>query len=542
MTIFVRRGMFAAAVLLGSLLVFGLVGAAAESDEPVMLRMCESAPTYIDPAVGSDFSSSMAFANLYDSLIEPKPDGSIGPFVAESWEVSDDAMTFTFKIRPGIYFHDQSELYAEDVAFSLNRLLAIGKGYAYLFSSIARAEAVDLFTLRVIMKEKFGPLVPAMARLYIVNKELVMANLEPGGFGDFQDYGESFLAFNDAGSGPYSVEEHNPEQFTTMVKFDTYWHGFVENAPDIVEILLSVPSITQRNLLLQRELEISDQYLPKEVLRELEQVEGISATEFFDSGFYVTMNCQKPPTDDIHVRRAISWAVDYDSVIEYIYPGSIQMIGPVPQFLPGAAADLFQYHQDPEKAKEELKLSKYYGQLDQYPIELSWIAETPTREKVALLVKRDLEKIGLKVNVVKTPWSKTVQDSTAAETTPHLNTIIVAPHYSEAGSMLESKYPSWAAGSWESTEWLLNKEVDELIAAARTTTDLEQRFAFYHQVQELLVDLVPDVFLFDMRNEEAYQSGYVEWHDLKDPVSVMGYVYDASRISVYPEKREALLK
>jgi len=86
-------------------LLLGLLRVGAQSDEPVMLRMCESAPTYIDPAVGSDFSSSMTFANLYNSLIEPKPDGSVGPFVAESWEVSDNAMAFTFKIRPGIYFH-----------------------------------------------------------------------------------------------------------------------------------------------------------------------------------------------------------------------------------------------------------------------------------------------------------------------------------------------------------------------------------------------------------------------------------------------------
>jgi ABC-type transport system substrate-binding protein len=104
---------------------------AASTGERV-LRITFSWPNRIDPAVGNDYASSTSLANLYDSLVFPNAQGGVDPWLAESWDISDDGLTYTFHLRPGVKFHDGSDLKASDVVYSFNRLKTIGEGYAYL--------------------------------------------------------------------------------------------------------------------------------------------------------------------------------------------------------------------------------------------------------------------------------------------------------------------------------------------------------------------------------------------------------------------------
>ena len=108
-------------------------------------------PSYIDPGVGSDYSSSTALCNLYDPLLMPTAEGTMEPWIATDWNVSDDGFTYTFTIRQGVQFHDGSELHAEDVAFTMERLLTIGEGYAYLFrGKVASVEVPGRYTVSFI--------------------------------------------------------------------------------------------------------------------------------------------------------------------------------------------------------------------------------------------------------------------------------------------------------------------------------------------------------------------------------------------------------
>ena len=86
-----------------------------------------------DPAVGSDYASCVVLINAYDSLVYPTADGGVKPWVAESWKISEGGLTWDFKIREDIYFHSGNHLTAHDVAYSMNRLLKIGEGFAFLF-------------------------------------------------------------------------------------------------------------------------------------------------------------------------------------------------------------------------------------------------------------------------------------------------------------------------------------------------------------------------------------------------------------------------
>jgi peptide/nickel transport system substrate-binding protein len=250
--------------LLAVVLVCGLaVGFAAMGQ--TMLRVTYAWPTYADPAVGSDYSSSSTFVNLYDSLVYPTLEGDVKPHLAEVWESSDDGLIWTFYLRKGINFHDGTELTAEDVKFSMDRLLTIGEGYGYLFlGRVESVEVVDAYTIRFTLAQSFGPFLTNLVRLYVLNKDLVMANLEDGPYSEYGDYGKKFLLTNDAGSGAYFIKEFPLEEYVLMEKYPDYWGynytGMTNpNMPDQIQFIATTEAMTVRTMMANQELEISDQ-------------------------------------------------------------------------------------------------------------------------------------------------------------------------------------------------------------------------------------------------------------------------------------------
>jgi len=533
-------------ILLGFLCLaivgFGVIGLA---DGDRVLRVSFSWPTYIDPAVGSDFSSSSSFVNLYDTLVYPDVDGSPLPHVARSWETSEDGLVWTFHLRDDVLFHDGTPLTAEDVKFSMDRITTIGEGYGFLFvGRVQKTEVVDDYTVRFHLSQPFGPFLTTLYRLYILNKDLVEKNIKrPGPYGDMGDYGKEFLLTHDAGSGPYMVKEFRVEEELVMVKNPNYWLSLDPETPDEVRFIGTTEPATIRTMMARRELEISDQWQPQEAWQALDALEGVDIASFYaGTEFYLMINTKKPPTDDVHFRRAMAWAMDYQTVVDHIFPGSIQARGPIPQNIPGADPNVFQFQRDLDKAREELEKSKYYDQLDQLEVEFHWIAEVPDEEKVALLFMANMAEIGINVKVVKVPWMSVVEEMAQLETSPHIVSVFDSSHYPEAGSLLESRYHSSSAPTWEQNEWLLDPTLDAMIEDALATVDREERFAKYAEIQNYIVDLCPTIFLFEQVEKHAYQSAYVDWPAARGLVNpVMGYNMAARFIKVYPEKRQGLL-
>ena len=527
--------------LLVAMLICGLAVGFAAMGQEKMLRSTFAWPTYADPAVGSDYSSSSTLVNVYDSLVYPTLEGGVKPHLAEVWEASDDGLTWTFYLRKGINFHDGMELTAEDVVFSIDRLLTIGEGYGYLFTGridVGTTEAVDDYTVRFHLKESFGPFLTNLVRLYVLNKDVVMANLEDGPYGDFGGYGKKFLLTNDAGSGAYTITEFPLESYVLMEKVPDYWGrnyvGMIEKeAPDQLKFIATTEAITVRTMMANRELEISDQWQTEEALATLDSIDGVDVAKFPSSGgFYYMLHNKKAPTDDIHFRKAMAYAFDYETAAGLF--DSPPSRGPVAAGFPGWNPDVFRYTKDLAKAEEELQQSKYYAELDKYPVELHWITEVPSEEKVALLFQANMAEIGIKVNVVRTPWLSVVDEMADIDASPNIVTVFVAPHYPEAGSILESRYHSGSAATWEQNEWLLDSDLDAKIEEAIKTTDIQERFNQYYDIQEYIVDLCPSLFLFDQMSKHAYQT-YVDWPVVKgDVYSVMGYNFDARFIKILP--------
>ena len=499
------------------------------------LRITFSWPNRIDPAVGNDYASSSSLANLYDTLIFPNANGGADPWVAESWDISPDGLTYTFKLRNDVKFHDGTPLKASDVVFSYDRLKTIGEGYGYLVTAdVESVSAPDDSTVVFKLSKASALFLGSLARLYISSEATVRANTKPDGpYGDNGDFGKEWLQTHDAGSGPYKVKEFPLEQYLLMEKNPDWWGEFHPNAPAEVRFIGTTEAVTVRSLMENQQLEITDGWQSFEAYQALEKMSNVKIAALPSlTGFYYMVNTKKAPTDDIHCRKAIMWAFDYDAAVGLEWPGTKQMVGPVPAPLAGHNPNVLVYKRDLEKAKAELAQCKYANELDKYPVDVNWVAEVPDEEKWALLFQANMAEIGIKAEIIKVPWLSLVENTSKLETAPSIATIYVSADLPEAGLMLKQKYHSSTNGTWQQNEWLQDAEIDAAIDDALATIDDQERYAKYAAIQEKLVDLAPSVWLYDQVEKHAYRD-CVDWPATRNEASgLLGYWFYAAHIGV----------
>ena len=500
-----------------------------------VLRVTFSWPNRIDPAVGNDYASSTSLANLYDTLIFPNAQGLVDPWLAEKWNISTDGLTYTFTLRKDAKFHDGSALKASDVVFSFNRFKEIGEGYAYLVTpDVESVTAPDDYTVVFKVNKPSALFLPSLMRLYVASEAIVKANTKAEGpYGANGDYGKEWLQTHDAGSGPYMVKEFPLEQYLLMSKFNDWWGTFHANAPDEVRFIGTTEAITVRSMMENKELEISDQWQSFEAYQALQKIEGVQIAPLPSlSSFYYMINTKKPPTDDVHCRKAMAWAFDYDAAVGLEWPGTKQMVGPVPATLAGHDPNLLVYTRDLDKAKAELAQCKYAAGIANYPVDVNWVAEVPDEEKWALLFQSNMADIGVKVEVVKVPWMSLVENTSKLETSPSIATIYVSADLPEAGLMLKQRYHSSTTGTWQQNEWLQDAALDAAIDDSLVTIDDAARFAKYYAIQQKLVDLAPSIWIYDQVEKHAVRT-CVDWPASRGETSnVMGYQLYAAGIGV----------
>ncbi len=473
-----------------------------------VIRMTAAFGDSFDPACGMDSVACTADVNLYDSLVYPDLDGNIVNGVAEDYTISDDGLTYTFTLKDGVNFHDGSAMTAQDVVFSYDRLLTIGQGYAYLFQNhVDKVEAPDDKTVVITLKDSFAPFLSMLCRLYIVNEDLVKANLGSGNYGDMGDYGMAYLSQNDAGSGPYTCTSYTMNQRIVMSKFNGYHGTFAENAPDTVELINGTEAATVRTMMANGELEISDEWQTYEAYQALGQLDGVKVNTFGAGKIlYLMMNTKNAPLDDVHVRRAIAYMIDYEQVRENLFPGYLPVTNYVGDSLKGSETSATAYTYDLDKAKEEIRASKYADQLlsGEQSIQVAWVSEVPDEEKLALLIQSAAAQLGVNVEISKVAWATQVQNTASVESTPNTSVCYMSPDYGEAGAMLYQRLDSDTAGTWQQTEWLQNTEVDQKIAQSLATMDDAQRFALYGEIEAEAIDQVYGIAVAEQGEQHAY--------------------------------------
>lgn len=454
----------------------------------------------IDPAKITDYTEYMAAVNLYDGLVTVDETGTIQPLLAASWDVSDDTKTFTFHLKPGATFHDGTPVTASDVVYSVKRLLAIDQGPSFLFRDILSPDAVtapDDATVQMTLSEVFSPFMAALPLIFVVNQELVEANTQ----GD--DWGQAYLTDHEAGSGPFTLESWTRGSEMRIARYDGYHLGWDENGLDDVRFVLTNDEATVRALAASGELSMTSEFQSSETYDALAKMDGFRIEErATGTAFLLKLNTQLAPTDDVHIRRAIACATDYDTIREVIYPGGV-LKGPLPSAFGAFTLDTLEAPSfDLECAADEVAQSAYAGS-GPIPLTLTYVAGTSFEEEIGLLMKSNLEQVGFALTLVPETWNRMTEIASEVATTPNINEVFFGATYPSPDSMFFTQYASDAAGTWASMSWLDDQEVDDLIAAGRATADAGEQVTIYKALQQRLVDLQPDVFLLEQTERHA---------------------------------------
>jgi peptide/nickel transport system substrate-binding protein len=474
----------------------------------------------VDPHRGTDYTEAMAMVNMYDALVFPDGEGVMHPKLAESWTASEDGLTYTFELKQGIKFHDGSEVMADDVVYSVERSLALQEGYSWLWADMIKdVRKNNDYSVTMTLTQPFAPFVSTLAWLFICNKDLVMEKEQDG------DWGADWLSTTtteDAGSGPYMLKSWDRGREIVFERFTGYHEGWPKGDQSIDEVhaLLITESSTVRTMLRKGELTVVEHWRTASDYAEMDSYPNASVISFVSpEQLEFKLNCQKAPTDDIHIRKMLAYAFDYKNVTEVLEPGSTPAKGPIPEIIPGHNPNVMQYTMDLDKAREEMEKSKYYPDIP--PIELVTVSGLENRRKMALRLQENLAKLGVDLVINQETWGRMTDLATTAETSPHIFVASISANYPDPDSYLYAMYHSKATGTWMSTEWLMNDEIDRLIDAQRKILDKDERQEVLYEIQEKVTDLCPDIFVFVMplrAGIQDYLKGFV-------PRPVMSFYY-----------------
>lgn len=481
----------------------------------------------IDPAIGSDEASSAALLNLYDSLVFPTASGAVVSDLATSWNISGNGLVYTFHLRTNATFHNGDTVNASDVVFSMNRMLTMGQGYSFLFSPYVNSTtATNSTTVVFNLKTPFAPFLGSLVRLYILDKSLVLANeATSGSYGSNKDYGSTWLLTHDAGSGPYEVTYANLETNITMQEYTNYWNGTNSKQPKYVDFIGTTQTSTVQGLFNNKGIQITDMWQEYSTISSLAGKSGAAMAKYLSSEeMYLMINTQAAPTDDIYVREAMSYALNYTAIVDQAFAGNTVSAGPIPTVLPGHDNSIPSSNENLTLAKSLIEKSKYYGNLSNYPITYYWVTAVPAEQKMALEFASDMNAIGLTVNVVGEPWLTVVADLANASSSPNIVSIENAPSYFEAGSILQEMFTTAAVGTWEQNFWLNNTTISDSIASAVKIQNQTDRFQAYANIQQEIYNQYIGIYPFDVTEIRAYYPGIVDWYAANGhPIGLLGY-------------------
>jgi peptide/nickel transport system substrate-binding protein len=485
----------------------------------------------LDPAVGEDEASLTAFTNLYDSLVFPTSSGALTPDLATSWTISPNGLVYTFTLRPNVLFHAGNVVTAQDVVFSMDRLLAMGQGLSYLFAPyIANVTAPNNSTVVFTLNKPYGPFLSSLIFLYVLDKKVVVSHEVSGPYGSNGDYGDKWLLTHDAGSGPYEVLSVNLEANATFEEFANYWNGTKPDQPKYVNMIGTSQTSTVQALFDSKQIQVTDMWQTYTTISTLSKQPGAAMLTIpIPEDMYLMMNTQIAPTNSLDIREALSYAINYSAIIGPGGPfqGMALSTGPVNDALPGADTSFPQEHQNLTLAKELVEKSIYASNISKYPITYMYTTAVPAEEQLATLVATDAAQIGITVNVEGVPWLTMESDMGSFSSAPNIASVEVAATYSEAGSILSEMYTSPARGTYTQNFWFNNSTqnmFNEEIANATALVNQTARFAAYNNIQEQIYNMYTSIYAFNVLEVRAYYPGIVSINT-SSIIPILGYIF-----------------
>jgi peptide/nickel transport system substrate-binding protein len=439
--------------------------------------------TQIDPHKGTDIPSANVYhGKIYEGLVKQNKDMEIEPALATEWKQIDD-LTWEFKLREGVKFHDGADFNADAVIKNFERILdeKTASPRASMFEMIKEIKAVDEHTIQIITEYPFAPLLANLSHYAggIISPKAI------------DEYGDN-LGQHPAGTGKFKFESWTPGDEIKLTRNEDYWG----DKPKIDSVVYKVVPEDATRIAM---VETGEAHIAEPVpVTEVERIEGHPDMSLVRADMlgidYIGLNVEKKPFDNVKVRQAINYAIDKEAILSGVYNnvGTIAE-GPMGPGVWGYSENVKGYHYDLKKAKELLKEAGYEKGFKT----TIWTNDNKERMDVAEVVQSQLKGVGIDAEIKVLEWGAYLDATAKGE-----HDMFVLGWSNMSGDADYNQYflfHSEAKGNPGNRSFYENKKVDELIDQGRQETDPDKRLALYEEAQKIEVKEAPMVFL---RNDQ----------------------------------------
>ena len=446
----------------------------------------------LDPAHEEDGESFKVCENIYDTLVQYRDESTeVEPALAESWESSDDGLTWTFHLRVGVKFHDGTDFNADAVLFSLNRQhdpnhpfhrvggTPIYWSYTGLADLVEEIVALDEHTVRIVLNQPYAPFIAtlAMGPFSIVSPTAVKKWRE-----DYTNH--------PVGTGAFKFVRWDRGDKVVLEVNRDYWGG----RPNLDRIIFrSIPDNSVRLIELQNgSIDIMEFPNPDDMpqIREDPDLNVVEAPGM--NVGYLAFNMDKKPLDNLKVRLAINHAINKSAIVEHLYQGmGIPAKNPIPPTMWGYDDGIEDYTYDPEKAKQLLAETGYPEGFETtlwaLPVPRPYI---PDGRALAEVMQSDLRRVGIETKIVTFDWGTYLEKTKYGE-----HDIAMLGWSADIGDPDNFFYyllsKSAAVKPAGNISFYRSDAMQDVLDQARSIIDRDKRVQLYKRAQEIFHNDVP---------------------------------------------------
>ena len=471
----------------------------------------------LDPAGVNDMASDQRRQVIYEGLISLdynlEPEG----LLAEDFKQVDDT-TWHFTLKEGVKFHDGSSLTADAVKASIDRIKdpAMASSRAYIFDMIDEVNVIDDYTVEIKTGDTFAPLLSYLSHdgAGIISKQVIdedyqnalneaeidmsleefYALREEGGekYTDIakkvSEYTGTIVEKKPTGTGYMKFQSRSPGEKVVVERFDEYWDGPVNL--DTVTFKIVTEDASRIAELESGQSQLIQGFDVGQVER-LESNPNINVLPVYNiSTEFVGMNTQKGPLKDKRVRQAIGHLIDKDSIMEGIYLNMGRtMKGAIQEEVLGYDENLEDLEYNPSKAKTLLKEAGYE---DGFDLKLL-TNDVPDRVDIAVYLQEELKTVDINIEIEQLEWGTYLEAVSSGE-----QDLFILGWPNTVGDPDQGLWPilhSSMLGNGGNRFFFENEAVDQLLEEGRRELDSNKRAEIYQEINEILVEEQPAVFV-----------------------------------------------
>lgn len=439
--------------------------------------------TQLDPHKGTDIPSANVYhGKIYEGLVTQDENMDIQPALATEWTRIDD-LTWEFKLRENVTFHDGTPFTADAVKKTFERILnpETASPRIKLFEMITQINIIDDYTIQFVTEYPFSPLLANFAHYSggIINPKAI------------DEFGDT-LGQNPSGTGPFKFESWISGQEIVLSKNDNYWG----QKPKVDQVVFKVvPEDATRIAMVETgQAHIAEPVQVNDVAR-IEASSNMVLNRSDALGIdYVGFNLKKEPFNDVRVRQAINYAVDTDIILSGVYNNvGTKATAPMGPGVWGHNPNLEGYSYDINKAKELLKEAGYPNGFNT----TIWTNDNKARIDVAEVIQSQLKGVGINAEIKVLEWGAYLEATAKGE-----HDMFILGWSNMTGDADYNQYflfHSDAQGEAGNRTFYSNPEVDNYIDLARQESDPDKRLELYAKAQEIEMQ---DASMILLRNDE----------------------------------------